>query len=125
MAVPHASAAAASPASAAPSPRSPTVHPVVLLSDSLVAPPTGMASPALSEPHTSDEELLASCLDWDPDSDFGSLAHAHSRARSSTTPAPTEVPAVPAAMIDAPAVAVTVSSPVRAPVALFPWGLGC
>ncbi|ETI30535.1 hypothetical protein F443_22344 [Phytophthora nicotianae P1569] len=66
MAVPPASAAAASPASTAPSPRSPTVRPVVIPSDSLVAPPTGMASPASSEPHTSDEELFASFLDWAP-----------------------------------------------------------
>ncbi|ETM55614.1 hypothetical protein L914_01189, partial [Phytophthora nicotianae] len=55
-----------------------------------------------------------------PDSDFGSRAHARSRARSSTPPAPTEVPAVPAAMVDAPAVAVTLPPPVRAPVASSP-----
>ncbi|ETN10949.1 hypothetical protein PPTG_09977 [Phytophthora nicotianae INRA-310] len=111
MAVPAASAAAASPAFTAPSPRSPTVRPVVLPSDSLVAPPTSMASPASSESHTSDEVLLASFLYWGPDSDFGSRAHARSRARSSTPPAPTEVAAVLAAMVDAPAVAVTLPSP--------------
>ncbi|ETK92965.1 hypothetical protein L915_03782 [Phytophthora nicotianae] len=120
MAVPPASAAAASPASNAPSPRSPTVRPLVLPSDSLVAPPTGMASPASSDPHTSDEELLASFLDWGPDSDFGSRANARSPIRSSTPPAPTEVPAVPAAMVDALGVAVTLPSPVRAPVAPSP-----
>ncbi|ETN10459.1 hypothetical protein PPTG_10592 [Phytophthora nicotianae INRA-310] len=109
MAVPPASAAAAataSPASAASSLRSPTVRPGVLPSDSLVAP-TGMASPASPEPHTLDEEFLASFLDWGPDSDFGSHAHARSRARSSTPPAPTEISAVPDAMVDALAVAVT------------------
>ncbi|ETL84302.1 hypothetical protein L917_15842, partial [Phytophthora nicotianae] len=79
-----------------------------------------MASPALSEPYTSDDELLASFLDWGPDSDFGSRAHDRSRALSSTPPAPTEVPAVPAAMVDAPAVAVTLPSPLRAPVATSP-----
>ncbi|ETP27589.1 hypothetical protein F442_23136 [Phytophthora nicotianae P10297] len=66
MAVPPASAAADSPASAAPSPRWPTVRPVVLPSDALVAPLAGMTSPASSEPHTSDEEILASFLDWAP-----------------------------------------------------------
>ncbi|ETI30039.1 hypothetical protein F443_22841 [Phytophthora nicotianae P1569] len=66
MAVPPASAAAASPASATPSPPSPTVRPVVLPSDSLVTPPTAMASTTSSEPHTSDEELLESFLDWGP-----------------------------------------------------------
>ncbi|ETP08995.1 hypothetical protein F441_15104 [Phytophthora nicotianae CJ01A1] len=117
MAVPPASAAAASPASAAPSPRSPTVQPVVLPNDSLLAPPAGMASPASSDPHTSDEELLASFLDWGPDSDFGSRSRARSRARSSTPPAPAAVPSVSAAMVDASAVAVTPPSPVRDPVA--------
>ncbi|ETM55617.1 hypothetical protein L914_01187 [Phytophthora nicotianae] len=74
-----------------------------------------MTLPASFEPHTSDEDLLASFLDWGPDSDFGSRAR--SRARSSTPPAPTEAPAVPAAMVDAPAVAVTLPSPLRAHVA--------
>ncbi|ETM97480.1 hypothetical protein PPTG_24938, partial [Phytophthora nicotianae INRA-310] len=106
-----ASAAAARPASASPSPRSPTVPPVVLPSDSLGAPPTGMASTASSEPHTSDEELLASFLDWGPECDFGSRAHRRSCTRSSMTPAPTEAPAVPDAMGDTPAVAVTLPSP--------------